>query len=142
MACSPAGAADGGEPPNAGPGGHDHPLETYVRERVLHCLKTLALHHFDHVVDRLLARGPAFDSCHVELLVQVAKERSLLMKLLVHLTDILNELRKAEEGRGGGPDLPDAAVPAGPLGNSRAIRAATAPCSHSLGRTPPRSTGG
>ncbi|CAE8635216.1 unnamed protein product [Polarella glacialis] len=61
-----------------------------VRQLVLSCIKALALHHFDSVIQELLEMGPDFNSSIMGALQVMAKEKTLLIKMLNHLTDTLN----------------------------------------------------
>eukprot|EP00927_Polykrikos_kofoidii_P048743 TRINITY_DN42959_c0_g1_i1.p1 TRINITY_DN42959_c0_g1~~TRINITY_DN42959_c0_g1_i1.p1 ORF type:complete len:2015 (-),score=334.00 TRINITY_DN42959_c0_g1_i1:98-5293(-) len=61
-----------------------------VRQRVLSCIKVLALHHFETAVSELLETGPDFNTSILGALQVLAKEKALLLRLLNHFTDTLN----------------------------------------------------
>eukprot|EP00929_Paragymnodinium_shiwhaense_P061271 TRINITY_DN30597_c0_g1_i1.p1 TRINITY_DN30597_c0_g1~~TRINITY_DN30597_c0_g1_i1.p1 ORF type:complete len:1889 (+),score=442.87 TRINITY_DN30597_c0_g1_i1:197-5863(+) len=61
-----------------------------VRQRVLSCIKVLALHHFESAVSELLDTGPEFNTSILGALQVLAKEKALLLRLLNHFTDTLN----------------------------------------------------
>merc|ERR1719163_1340739 len=61
-----------------------------VRQRVLSCVKVLALHHFESAVGELLDTGPEFNASILGALQVLAKEKALLLQLLNHFTDTLN----------------------------------------------------
>ncbi|CAJ1409510.1 unnamed protein product [Effrenium voratum] len=67
-----------------------------VRQLVLSCIKVLALHHFDAVIEELLEMGPDFKMSIMGALQVMAKESSLLLKLLNHLTAAWNHPSSAE----------------------------------------------
>jgi len=61
-----------------------------VRQLVLSCIKVLALHHFESAVSELLDTGPEFNTSILGALQVLAKEKALLLRLLNHFTDTLN----------------------------------------------------
>jgi len=61
-----------------------------VRQLVLSCVKVLAMQHFDTVIEELLETGPDFNMCIMGALQVMAKENTLLLKLLNHFAAILN----------------------------------------------------
>jgi len=61
-----------------------------VRQLVLSCIKVLALHHFESAVSELLDTGPEFNTSILGALQVLAKEKALLVRLLNHFTDTLN----------------------------------------------------
>lgn len=61
-----------------------------VRQKVLSCVKVLALHHFESAVSELLDTGPEFNTSILGALQVLAKEKALLLRLLNHFTDTLN----------------------------------------------------
>lgn len=61
-----------------------------VRQLVLSCIKVLAMHHFDIVIEELLETGPDFNMSIMGALQVMAKENTLLLKLLNHFAAILN----------------------------------------------------
>jgi len=61
-----------------------------VRQRVLSCIKVLALYHFESAVGELLDTGPDFNASILGALQVLAKEKALLLRLLNHFTDTLN----------------------------------------------------
>jgi hypothetical protein len=61
-----------------------------IRQRVLSCIKVLALHHFESAVSELLDTGPEFNASILGALQVLAKEKGLLLRLLSHFTDTLN----------------------------------------------------
>ncbi|CAE7902863.1 EXG1, partial [Symbiodinium microadriaticum] len=50
-----------------------------VRQLVLSCIKVMALHHFDAVMEELLGMGPDFNTSIMAALQVMAKENSLLL---------------------------------------------------------------
>jgi len=61
-----------------------------IRQRVLSCIKVLALHHFESAVSELLDTGPEFNASILGALQVLAREKGLLLRLLSHFTDTLN----------------------------------------------------
>lgn len=61
-----------------------------VRQKVLSCVKVLALHHFESAVGELLDTGPEFNMSSLGALQVLAKEKALLLRLLNYFTDTLN----------------------------------------------------
>lgn len=61
-----------------------------VRQKVLSCVKVLALHHFESAVSELLDTGPEFNMSSLGALQVLAKEKALLLRLLNYFTDTLN----------------------------------------------------
>ena len=60
-----------------------------VRQRVLSCIKVLAIHHFESAVGELLD-SPDFSASILGALQVLTNEKPLLLRLLNHLTDMLN----------------------------------------------------
>lgn len=70
-----------------------------VRQRVLSCIQILALHHFEATAAELLETGPDFNTSVLGALQVLAKEKALLLRLLNHFTDTLNNSDPAPKGR-------------------------------------------